>query len=46
MSTFTVPLLDLLRKAGVDDTDFLREAVEWSLLNGSGGYATNWGGSA
>jgi transposase-like protein len=24
-----VPLLDLLRKAGVEDTDFLREAVEW-----------------
>jgi transposase-like protein len=26
-----VPLLDLLRKAGVEDTDFLREAVEWFL---------------
>ncbi|POB09388.1 IS256 family transposase [Sulfobacillus sp. hq2] len=31
MTTPTVPLLDLLRKAGVEDTDFLREAVEWFL---------------
>ena len=31
MTTPSVPLLDLLRKAGVDDTDFLREAVEWFL---------------
>ncbi len=31
MTTPTVPLLALLRKAGVEDTDFLREAVEWFL---------------
>ncbi len=31
MTTPTVPLLDLLRKAGVEDTDFLREAVKWFL---------------
>jgi len=31
MTTSTVPLLDLLRKAGVEDTDFLCEAVEWFL---------------
>lgn len=24
-----MPLFELLRKAGVEDTDFLREAVEW-----------------